>query len=136
MDKTVLVVDDVPAVRKTISDILTTAGYKVVGEAGDGAQALEVFTKTKPSVVTLDIVMPNVSGMDALKKIMKQDRDAKVIILSAMGQEHLVQEAIHLGAKDYMLKPFVAQELIRAIERVMSDSSDLSARMDSKAKSG
>lgn len=117
MAKTVLVVDDVAFVRKTLIDILTEAHYQVVGEAQDGNQAIEMYTRLRPDIVTMDVVMPNVSGIDATRKIMKINKDAKVVIISAMGQENLVMEAINVGAKDYILKPFSAADVLKTIER-------------------
>lgn len=118
-----MIVDDVPFVRKTLRQILTDAHYHVVGEAADGQEAIELYSKLRPSVVTMDIVMPEMSGIDATRKILQMDSAAKVVIISAMGQESLVMEAIHVGAKDYLLKPFTAADVIKTIELVLSDHS-------------
>lgn len=118
MAKTVLVVDDVAFVRKTLSEILTGAGFQVVGEASDGADAITLYTKLRPDVVTMDVVMPNMSGIDATRKILKLDKEAKIVIISAMGQENLVMEAINAGARDYVMKPFKAQDVIKTVERL------------------
>ncbi len=120
MKRTVLVVDDVAFVRKTLTDILTEALYQVVGEASDGKQAVDLYAKLKPDVVTMDVVMPHMSGIDATRRIIKFDKDAKVVIVSAMGQENLVMEAINVGAKDYILKPFSAEEVVKTIERAVT----------------
>lgn len=117
MSKTVLVVDDIAFVRKTLTEILTQAHYKVIAEAEDGAQAVKLYNQFKPDLVTMDIVMPQMSGIEATRKILKFDKEAKVVIISAMGQEHLVMEAINVGAKDYVLKPFSAEEVIKTMER-------------------
>ncbi len=117
MVKTVLIVDDVSFVRKTLSDILTQAHYHVVGEASNGAEAIRLYTKLLPNIVTMDIVMPELSGIDAARRILRIDKNAKIIMISAMGQEHLMMEAIHIGAKDYLLKPFSAQDVIKTLER-------------------
>jgi len=119
MAKTVLIVDDVPFVRKTLAEILSAAHYQVVGEASDGAEAVNQYLKLKPDFVTMDIVMPQLSGIDATRKIMKINKDARVIIISAMGQENLVMEAINVGAKDYILKPFSADDVLRTVERAL-----------------
>ena len=121
MAKTILVVDDVAFVRKTISDILTKAHYKVVGEASDGEQAIAMYAQFRPDLVTMDVVMPKLSGIEAARKIIKQDKDAKIVFVSAMGQENLVMEAINVGARDYIVKPFNATDLLRTVERAFSD---------------
>ena len=120
MSRKVLVVDDVAFVRKTLSDLLTQAGYQVVGEATDGTDAVAKYTQLRPDLVTMDVVMPQMSGIEATKKIIKLDKDARVVIISAMGQENLVMEAINVGAKDYVLKPFSAQDVLKTIERAMN----------------
>src|SRR5262245_20974500 len=104
MAKSVLIVDDLPFVRKTLSEILTKAHYNVVGEAADGHEAVDLYQRLKPDIVTLDMVMPQISGLEALKRIFKIDKNARVIIISALGQENLVVEAITLGARDYIVK--------------------------------
>ena len=119
MSRKVLVVDDVAFVRKTLSDLLTQAGYQVVGEATDGTDAVAKYMQLRPDLVTMDVVMPQMSGIEATKKIIKLDKDARVIIISAMGQENLVMEAINVGAKDYVLKPFSSQDVLKTIERAL-----------------
>lgn len=123
MAKTVLIVDDVAFVRKTLTEILTAAHYQVVGEAADGTEAVNLYMKLRPDIVTMDIVMPQMSGIDATRRIMKFDKDARIVIISAMGQENLVMEAINVGAKDYVLKPFSATDVLRTIERGLMDES-------------
>lgn len=128
MAKTVLIVDDVAFVRKTLTDILTEAHYQVVGEAADGLQAIEMYGKLRPDIVTMDIVMPNMSGIDATKRIVKADKDARIVIISAMGQESLVMEAINVGAKDYILKPFSSMDVLKTLERALLDESQMMNR--------
>lgn len=119
MAKTILVVDDVAFVRKTLTEILTQAHYQVIGEASDGAEAIRKFETLHPDLVTMDIVMPQMSGIDAIKRIIGIEKNAKVIIISAMGQETLVMEAINVGAKDFILKPFSAKDVLKTVERTL-----------------
>lgn len=119
MKRTVLIVDDVAFVRKTLADICAEADYQVVGEAQDGTQAIEMYKRLRPDLVTMDIVMPKQSGLDATRQILKDDKTAKIIIISAIGQENFVMEAINVGARDYILKPFHSAEVLRTFERVL-----------------
>lgn len=128
MAKTVLVVDDVAFVRKTLTEILTKAHYQVVGEATDGAQAVDLYARLAPDIVTMDVVMPNMSGIDATRRILKINKEAKVVIISAMGQENLVMEAINVGARDYILKPFTSTDVLKTIERALMSGDHLPNR--------
>jgi two-component system chemotaxis response regulator CheY len=119
--KKILIVDDVAFVRNTLREILTGAGYQIVGEASDGAEAVRLYTELKPDLVTMDVVMPHMSGIDATRKIITVAPDARVVIISAMGQENLVMEAVNVGARDYILKPFTSSEVVMTIERALSD---------------
>lgn len=118
MAKTVMIVDDIAFVRKTLSDILTAANYQVVAEAADGIEAMNLYVQHRPDVVTMDIVMPNLSGIEATKRLCKRDKKALIVMVSAMGQEALVMEAINAGARDYISKPFNAVEIVRTIDRL------------------
>ncbi|MBS1961891.1 MAG: response regulator [Bdellovibrionales bacterium] len=124
MAKKVLIVDDIAFVRKTLAEILREGGYQVVGEASDGREAVEKWTELRPDVVTMDVVMPNLSGIDATKEILKRDKQAIVVMISAMDQIHLVMEAINAGAKDYIQKPFHSGDIHQVISRALRGESN------------
>lgn len=132
MSRSVLVVDDVAFVRKTLAAILSEAGFEVVGEAANGVDAVEQYTRLRPSLVTMDIVMPKMSGIEATRKIIKADPQARIVMVSAMGQETLVMESIHAGARDYVLKPFSANEVIQTLEHCLSGGSGPRADREQK----
>jgi two-component system, chemotaxis family, chemotaxis protein CheY len=117
--RTVLICDDALFMRTMLRDILVDAGYEVIGEAADGAQAIELYRALRPALVTMDIVMPSVGGLDAVKEILAIDPDAAVLMCSAMGQDALVEEAVHAGAKDFIVKPFQRSRVLDAVERVL-----------------
>ena len=119
MANRILIVDDAAFMRMMIKDILTKNGFEVVGEAADGAQAIEKYKELKPDLVTMDITMPEVDGITALKEIKKYDNTAKVIMCSAMGQQAMVIDAIQAGAKDFIVKPFQADRVIEAIQKTL-----------------
>ena len=119
MGHRVLVCDDAIFMRTMISDILSGAGYEVVGEAETGVQAIERYRDLKPDLVTMDIVMPDMGGIDAVREIVKLDPGAKVLMCSAMGQQALVVEAIQAGAKDFVVKPFQPSRVLEAVQRVL-----------------
>ncbi len=114
----VLVVDDAKFMRHLIKNILVEIGCEVVGEATDGKEALEKYKELSPDVVTMDIVMPNVSGIDALKDIRAADPNAKVVMISAIDQREPLMEALKLGAVDYVVKPFEKDRVAQAMQRV------------------
>lgn len=119
MANRILIVDDAAFMRMMIRDILTKNGYEVVGEANDGAQAVEKFKEVHPDLITMDITMPEMDGIQALKEIKKIDGNAKVIMCSAMGQQAMVIDAIQAGAKDFIVKPFQADRVIEAIKKTL-----------------
>jgi len=125
--KTVLIVDDIPFVRKTLKQILTNLGYKIVGEAETGEDAVQLYRETRPTVVTMDLVMPMMNGLEATKRILQFDPRAQIVILSAMMQENLVTEAIIAGAKDYIMKPFQTDDVARVMAQVVQNSQELNA---------
>jgi two-component system chemotaxis response regulator CheY len=119
MGHTVLVCDDAIFMRTMITDILTQAGYNVVGEAESGAQAVEKYRQLKPDMVTMDIVMPDMGGIEAVREICKENPEAKILMCSAMGQQALVVEAIQAGAKDFVVKPFQPSRVLEAVQRLL-----------------
>ncbi|GIP33078.1 response regulator [Paenibacillus sp. J2TS4] len=119
MANRILVVDDAAFMRMMIRDILTKNGYDVCGEANDGFQAVEKYKELKPDLITMDITMPEMDGIQALKEIKAIDPNAKVIMCSAMGQQAMVIDAIQAGAKDFIVKPFQADRVIEAIKKTM-----------------
>ncbi|MBP1968090.1 two-component system chemotaxis response regulator CheY [Virgibacillus natechei] len=119
MSQRILIVDDAAFMRMMIKDILTKSGYNVIGEAQDGAEAVEKYKELSPDLVTMDITMPEMDGVEALKKIQELNQEAKVIMCSAMGQQAMVIDAIQAGAKDFIVKPFEAERVIEAIQKVL-----------------
>ena len=115
----VLVVDDAMFMRMTIKKMLEGNGHSVAGEAGNGVEAVKKYMEIKPDVVLLDITMPEMNGVDALKRIKEADAKARVIICSAMGQQAMVIEAIQSGAKDFIVKPFQAERVLEAVKKVV-----------------
>ncbi|MCY7465571.1 response regulator [Bacillus safensis] len=115
----VLIVDDAAFMRMMIKDILVKNGFDVVGEAENGAQAVEKYKETSPDLVTMDITMPEMDGITALKEIKQIDASAKIIMCSAMGQQSMVIDAIQAGAKDFIVKPFQADRVLEAINKTL-----------------
>lgn len=115
----ILVVDDAAFMRMTLKKMLEANGHQVIAEAGDGKEAVKKFVEKRPDVVLLDITMPEMNGVEALKKIKELDPAAKVVICSAMGQQAMVAQAIQFGAKDFVVKPFEEERLIAAVNKVI-----------------
>lgn len=115
----VLVVDDAAFMRNMIKDIFSADEFEVVGEGGNGIEAVEKYMELKPDIVTMDIVMPLKSGIEAVKEIMAQDSEAKVIMCSALGQDSLIMEAIEAGAKDFIVKPFKPEKVLEVVRQVV-----------------
>lgn len=116
MGKTALIVDDGAFMRVLIKGMLEKNGYEVVGEAADGLIGVQMYKELHPDLVTMDITMPNMDGLAALKEIIAADPDASVVMVSAMGQEEYVKEAIVSGAKSFVVKPFDESGLISVLE--------------------
>ena len=119
MSHTVLICDDAVFMRTMISDILEESGYEIVGQAETGVQAIERYKSLRPDLVTMDIVMPDMGGIDAVREITRFDANAKILMCSAMGQQALVVEAIQAGAKDFVVKPFQPARVLEAVQRVL-----------------
>lgn len=120
MRNRVLVVDDAAFMRMMIKDILRKGGYEVVGEAEDGAKAIEKYKELQPDLVTMDITMPDMDGIAAVKEIRKIDPNALIIMCSAMGQQAMVIDAIQAGARDFVVKPFQPDRVLEAVRKVLS----------------
>ncbi|MBD7909868.1 MULTISPECIES: response regulator [Clostridium] len=115
----VLIVDDAAFMRMMIKDILEKNNFEIVGEASNGLIAVDLYKKEKPDVVTMDITMPDMDGIEAVKAIKEFDPSAKVVMCSAMGQQSMVMDAIKAGAKDFIVKPFQADRVLEAINKVL-----------------
>jgi two-component system, chemotaxis family, chemotaxis protein CheY len=116
-----LVVDDSTTMRRIVGQQLRSEAYDICGEAADGAQALELYKEFEPDIVTLDINMPNVSGLEALKSILSWDKNAKIVMLTSEGQKETVLEAISNGAKGYVVKPPNKTKLCTAVKKALSE---------------
>lgn len=117
MSKRILIVDDAVFMRMKLKDILEKNGYEVVAEAQNGVEAIEKYKSENPDLVTMDITMPELDGVSALKEIKKINPNAKVIMCSAMGQQSMVMEAIQAGAVDFIVKPFETDRVIKSLEK-------------------
>jgi two-component system, chemotaxis family, chemotaxis protein CheY len=120
MKHRVLVVDDSFYMRTMLKNMLTDAGYNVVGEASDGETAIRMAQETNPDLVTLDLILPDNTGLDVLKGIRKDNPNMKVIIVSAVGQEAIVNEAIQSGARAYIVKPFAEEKVLEIVSSVVN----------------
>ncbi len=116
MKKGVLIVDDAAFMRMMIKGILNKNGFEIAGEASNGADAVKLYKELQPAVVTMDITMPDMNGIEALKKILDYDKDAVVLMCTAMGQQQMVLEALQYGAKDFIVKPFQEDRVVKAVK--------------------
>lgn len=119
MSKKILIIDDASYMRDMIKDIVVKFGYEIAGEAEDAAGAAAKYSALKPDLVTMDIVMRSKSGIDGVKEIMKVDPNAKILMISAMGQQAMVVEAIQAGAKGFVMKPFKPEVLLEEMKRII-----------------
>lgn len=117
----ILLVDDAAFMRKVIKDALSKAGYSDLHEAVDGADAVEKYNSLKPDLVLMDITMPNMDGLEALKAIRAADGNANVVMCSAMGQETMVIDAIRSGAKDFIVKPFKGERVLKTVTSIVGE---------------
>lgn len=115
----ILVVDDAAFMRMMVKDILVKNGFQVLGEAENGAKAIEKYKELSPDLVIMDITMPEVDGIQAVKEIKKINPNAKIVMCSAMGQQAMVIEAIQAGARDFIVKPFQADRVVEAVRKVL-----------------
>jgi two-component system chemotaxis response regulator CheY len=121
----VLVVDDAIFMRRMISEILEENGMEIAGESDTGSDAIECYKKLKPDLVTMDIIMPEMNGIDAVREIIALDSQAKIVMCSALGQQALVQDAIAAGAKDFLIKPFNPSRVIEVVTKVLGQASNV-----------
>ncbi len=117
----ILIIDDASFMRKILTKIFIQKGYEVVGEAVDADSGIAAYKEIKPDLVTMDICMPLKSGIEAINEIIAYDKNAKILVCSALGQEILVMEAIEAGAKDFIVKPFKKDKVLQTIEKIISD---------------
>lgn len=119
MSANIMIVDDAAFMRMMVKDILSKNGFTVVGEAENGALAVEKYMDLKPDLVIMDITMPEMDGLQAVREIRKKDPQARIIMCSAMGQQTMVIEAIQSGAKDFVVKPFQAERVVEAVSKAL-----------------
>ncbi len=115
----VIIADDLKFIKLVLRQLVEKAGFRVVGEASNGEEAVELYQDKRPDVVLMDITMPKMDGLTALKKILELDPEAKIIMCSALGQQSLIVQALQLGAKDFIVKPFREERVITAIKHVL-----------------
>ena len=115
----ILIVDDAAFMRMMLTDILVENGYEVVGEAKSGKEAIRLYAELRPDLVTMDVLMPGVNGIETTREIIKIDPEAKILAVSALGQEALVKEAIEAGAKGFVIKPFKPETVMKEVERIL-----------------
>ena len=121
MSVKILIVDDAAFMRMMLSDILVEKGYQIAGEAENGEEAIRLYKELKPDLVTMDIVMPGVGGIESIREILKIDSKAKIVVVSALGQQALVKEAIKAGAKGFVVKPFKPEKVVEEVESILGE---------------
>lgn len=118
----ILIVDDLAFIKIVLKDLLEKSGFRVVGEASNGEEAIKLYQEKRPDAVLMDITMPGMDGLTALKRIRETDPLARIIICSALGQQRLILQAIQLGAKDFIVKPFQPQRVVSALKKALNIS--------------
>ncbi len=118
MSARILIVDDASFMRMMLRNILTSHGHVIVGEAENGLRAIDTYQQLKPDIMLIDLIMPEMGGIEAVRRIMEADPKAKIIICSAMGQQALVVEAMQAGARDFIIKPFQPTSVIEAVQKL------------------
>lgn len=121
MAKKVYIVDDSAFIRKTLGEILTASGYEVAGETDSGAQVIEKVKELLPDLIILDLLMPGENGLDVLKRILTEDRKAKVLVVTAVGDQSMVVDVLKAGAKGYLIKPFQSEMFIDEVKRILKN---------------
>ena len=121
MSKRIVVVDDAPIIRSMLKDILSQGGYEIIGECGNGQEAVQKYQELKPDLVTMDIVMPDKDGIEALSEILTFDSNAKVVMVTAVDQRVSLMKAIRSGAVDYIIKPFETDRVLSAIKSALGE---------------
>jgi len=121
MDARILIVDDAAFMRMMLADIFKEKGCEIAGEAEDDEKALSLYKELKPDLVTMDIIMPGAGGIEAIRHILKEDSEANILVVSALGQQSLVKEAIDAGAKDFVVKPFEPEKVIEAAKKILGE---------------
>ncbi len=116
----VLLVDDLAFIRMVQRDLLGRQGYEIVGEASDGIEGVKQYEALQPDIVLMDITMPNMNGLEAVRRILAQAPQARIVICSALGQQQLILDAIHLGIKDFIVKPFKPERLLSALAKALA----------------
>ena len=119
MSINILIVDDLAFIKMILKDIVEKAGFRVTGEASNGEEAVSLYEEQRPDIVLMDITMPKMDGITALREIIKIDNNARVIMCSALGQQKLIIQAIQIGAKDFIVKPFKPERVIKSIKKVL-----------------
>lgn len=117
MAKRILITDDALFMRVTLRNILTKSGYEIAGEASNGRESVELYEQVRPDLVTMDITMPEMDGISAVREIRQIDPQAKIIMCTAMGQKNMVMEAVAAGAKDFVVKPFQPEKVLESVQR-------------------